>query len=54
MTLLSWIGGFVVAIWLFGFVFGIGGIMIHLFLGAAVIIFMFDFVSRRRRIIIKK
>lgn len=50
MGFLSWIGGIVVAMWLFGIVLGIGGIMIHLFLVAAVIIFISDFVSRRRRV----
>jgi hypothetical protein len=50
MGLLSWIGGFILVIWLLGFVFSIGGAMIHLLLVVAAITFIFDFATGRRRV----
>jgi predicted membrane metal-binding protein len=45
MGLLRWIGGIVVFFWLLGFLFKVGGSMIHILLIVAAIIFIVDFVS---------
>ena len=50
MSFLRWVGGLVVFFWLLGFLFKIGGGMIHLLLVIAVIVFLFDMVTRRRKI----
>lgn len=50
MGLLSWIGGFIIVIWLLGFVLSFGGAMIHLLLVLAGVIFIFDFVTAKRRL----
>lgn len=42
MTLLRWIGGIVVACWLIGLIFKIGGVMIHWLLLVAAIVFIVD------------
>jgi hypothetical protein len=47
MGLLRWIGGAVLFIWLLGFLFKIGGGMIHLLLVVAVIVFLYDMVTGR-------
>ena len=49
MGLLRLIGGIVVVIWLLGFVLNIGGGLIHTLLIIAVIVFLFDFITGRRR-----
>lgn len=50
MGLLRWLVGVVVVFWLLGLVLNIGGGMIHMLLVIAVVIFIFDFISGRRRI----
>ncbi|MPQ30586.1 lmo0937 family membrane protein [Clostridium estertheticum] len=49
MGLLRMIVGIMIILWLLGFVFSIGGGMIHTLLVIAVIIFVFDLISGRRR-----
>ncbi len=49
MRLLSWIGGIVVVIWLLGFIFKIGGSLIHLLLVVAAVVFLLDVLSGRKR-----
>lgn len=48
MGILSWLGGFIIVIWLLGLVLSIGGAMIHLLLVVAAIIFILDFISGRK------
>ena len=50
MGILSWLGGFIIVMWLLGFVLSIGGAMIHLLLVVAAIVFIFDFIGGRKRI----
>ncbi len=47
MAFLRWIGGIIVFIWLLGFMFSIGGALIHLLLIVAAIVFIFDMVSKK-------
>ena len=49
MGFLRWIGAIVVFFWLLGFLFRIGGGMIHLLLVIAVVVFLFDMVTGRRK-----
>ena len=49
MSLLRWIVGVILILWLLGFVLNIGGGMIHLLIVIAVIVFIFDFIGGRRR-----
>lgn len=49
MALLRWIGGIVVFFWILGFIFRIGGALIHLLLVVAVIVFLYDLIFGRRR-----
>ena len=49
MSLIRWMVGVIVILWLLGFVLNIGGSMIHLLIVIAVIVFIFDFISGRRR-----
>jgi len=49
MGILRWIGGIVVFFWILGFIFKIGGSMIHLLLVVAAIVFIVDMLSGRRR-----
>lgn len=50
MTLLRWIGAIVVLFWILGFLFRVGGAMIHWLLILAVIVFIVDvFTGRRNR-----
>jgi hypothetical protein len=49
MGFLRWIGGIVVLFWILGLIFRIGGSMIHLLLIIAAIIFIFDFITGRKR-----
>ena len=48
MGLLRWIGGIVVVFWLLGFIFKIGGSMIHLLLIIAAVVFIVDMISGKR------
>ena len=50
MGLLRWIGGIVVVFWLLGFIFKIGGSMIHLLLIIAAVVFIVDMISGKGRI----
>ena len=50
MGILRFIGGVVVFFWLLGFIFKIGGGLIHVLLVVAVAIFIFDFVFGRKRL----
>lgn len=48
VTVLRWIGGIVLAFWLIGLVFRIGGVLIHWLLLVAVIVFIVDALTGRR------
>jgi len=50
MSFLRWIIGVLIIVWLLGFVLNIGGGLIHLIIVIAVILFIFDFIGRRRRL----
>lgn len=49
MALLKWIGGIVLLVWLLGFIFKIAGGFVHLLLIVAVIVFLVDFITSRRK-----
>ena len=49
MGFLRWLGGIVVAIWLLGLLFRIGGGLIHILLIVAAIVFIVDFITGRAR-----
>lgn len=49
MSLLRWIVGVLIILWLLGFVLNIGGGIIHLLIVIAVVIFIFDFIGGRGR-----
>jgi 4-hydroxybenzoate polyprenyltransferase len=44
------VGAVLVALWLIGFLTNIGGGLIHLILVIAVVVFLFQFLSGRRRV----
>jgi hypothetical protein len=44
------IGGILALLWLFGFMSHVGGSLIHLLLAAAVIVFVWNFLSGRRTV----
>lgn len=48
MALLRWIGGIVLAFWLLGLIFRIGGVMIHWLLLVAVVVFIVDAFTGRK------
>lgn len=48
MGFLRWIGGIVVFFWILGFLFKIGGGLIHTLLVIAVIVFIVDKISGKR------
>lgn len=50
MGLLRMIIGVMIVLWLLGFVLDIGGGLIHTLIVIAVILFIFDMISGRRRI----
>lgn len=51
MAFLRWLGGIVVFFWLMGFLFRIGGGLIHILLIVAAIVFIIDlFTQRKNRI----
>ncbi|HEY5587136.1 MAG TPA: lmo0937 family membrane protein [Ruminiclostridium sp.] len=50
MNFLRWIVGVIIIIWLLGFILHIGGNLIHLLLVIAVIVFLVDLISGRRRL----
>lgn len=47
MGFLRWLGGIVVAIWLLGLIFKIGGGLINILLVVAAIVFIVDFITRK-------
>ena len=49
MGFLRWLGGIVVAIWLLGLLFRVGGVLIHILLVVAAIVFIVDFITGRVR-----
>lgn len=49
MTVLRWIGGFVVLFWLIGLIFRIGGSLINLLLIVAAVVFIVDAIFGRRK-----
>ncbi len=49
MTVLRWLGGFVVLFWLIGVLFSIGGDLINILLIVASIVFVIDVFSSRKR-----
>jgi hypothetical protein len=49
MGVLRWIGGVVLLFWLLGFLFRIGGGLIHILLVVAVVVFLYDMVAGRKR-----
>jgi predicted membrane protein len=49
MTLLKWIGAIVILFWLAGVLLRLGGMLIHWLLLIAVIIFIVDIFSSRRK-----
>lgn len=48
MGFLRWLGGIIVLFWVLGFIFSVGGIMIHWLLEIAAIVFIVDMISGRR------
>ncbi|GAA0181649.1 hypothetical protein SH2C18_41550 [Clostridium sediminicola] len=49
MTILRWIGGFVVISWLIGLIFSIGGALINVLLIVAAVIFILDALFGKRK-----
>ena len=49
MGFLTWVGGIVLIFWFLGFMFSIGGLMIHWLLIIAAIALVVDLISARRR-----
>ena len=49
MGLLRWIGGVVILFWALGLIFRIGGGLINMLLVIAVIVFVVDMISGKRR-----
>jgi len=47
MAFLRWLGGIVVFVWLLGFLFSIGGTLIHWLLLVAAIVFIIDLIVGR-------
>jgi len=49
MGFLRWLGGIIVFFWVLGFILRIGGGLIHLLIVAAVIVFLVDFFTGKKR-----
>lgn len=49
MKALRFIGGVIVFFWVIGLVFRLGGFLIHWLLVAAVAVFIYDFISGKKR-----
>ncbi|WP_300385617.1 lmo0937 family membrane protein [Clostridium sp.] len=49
MGFLRWLGGIVVLFWLLGFLFKIGGGLIHTLLIVAAVVFIIDFITNKNR-----
>lgn len=50
MGFLSWLGGIVVIVWIFLFFLNIGGWMIHILLAIAVVSFLIDLMSGKKKV----
>ncbi|WP_241428142.1 DUF5670 family protein [Clostridium sp. DJ247] len=50
MTILRWIGGFVLLFWVIGLIFRIGGSFINLLLLIAAIVFIIDALFGRKKV----
>ena len=50
MGFLRWIGGIIVFFWILGLIFRIGGGMIHILLVIAIIVFIVDMISGRKKV----
>jgi hypothetical protein len=48
MGLLTWVGGIIVLFWVLGLVFKIGGALINALLVIAAIVFIIDFIQKRK------
>lgn len=48
MGLLSWIGGILICFWILGLIFSLGGIMVHILLVVAAIVFVVDMILGRK------
>jgi hypothetical protein len=49
MGFLRWVGGIIICFWALGLIFRIGGGLIHILLVIAVIAFIVDMISGKRR-----
>lgn len=49
MAFLRWLGGIVVTFWLLGFLFKVGGNLIHVLLLVAAVVFIIDFITNKTR-----
>lgn len=49
MAFLRWLGGIVVMFWLLGFLFRVGGNLIHVLLLVAAVVFLIDFITNKTR-----
>lgn len=50
MGFLKWLGGIVLLFWLLGFLFKVGGGLIHILLVAAVVVFLIDFITGNKKV----
>ncbi|WP_298845111.1 lmo0937 family membrane protein [Clostridium sp.] len=50
MGFLRWLGGIIVFFWVLGLIFKIGGGMIHILLVVAVIVFIVDMITGRKKV----
>lgn len=50
MTILRWLGGFVLFFWLIGLIFKIGGGLINLLLIIAAIVFIVDVIFSKNKV----
>lgn len=49
MGFLRWLGGIVVFFWLLGFIFRVGGGLVHILLVVAAIVFIIDYITGRNK-----
>lgn len=49
MAFLRWLGGIVVMFWILGFLFKVGGSLIHVLLLVAAVVFLIDFITNKTR-----
>ncbi|SHJ09745.1 hypothetical protein SAMN05444401_2130 [Clostridium amylolyticum] len=50
MGFLKWLGGIVLLFWLLGFLFKVGGGLIHILLVASVVVFLIDFITGNKKV----